>query len=112
MEAAMSRTYRNGIEWRYLANGVYYTFDEYGEVIKEWAKKTGMRPFSWQTPFGGWACVDIRSKRCRDGNNGVMGSAPAWYQKIRRRRERRIARDCIHHERDIPRWKNSDDWYW
>ena len=111
----MSRTYRNGLVWGYKANRKVYTQDEYWIIYGEYCQNAGYRMyFGEPPPCHGWSHHDQSSKRCRDGkgNNGVQGSAPRWYKTVRRRRERRQVRQAIFHERDMPRFKNSDAWYW
>ena len=111
----MSRTYRNGLEWRFYAHGEFFTYDEYWAIYDAHYRERGCkRYFGDPPPCHGWSQEDRRSKKCRDGkgHNGVQGSAPRWYKEIRRRRERSLVRQAIYHERDMPVFKNSDAWYW
>lgn len=109
----MSRTTRHGIEWKVLAGGVHYARAEYDALVDGWFYSH--KGSNWEhSPYRGWTSAGFYTSDCRDGkgHNGVMGSAPRWYKEIRRRKERRIVRECLYHGKDIPSVKKSDDWYW
>ena len=111
----MSRTRRSGIEWLRVAGGEFYTWDQYDTLVEEYRKKHNNKHECFiRYPMWSWSLEGKHTKDCRDGkhHNGVMGSAPAWYKKLRRRRERRIVRECMHHGKEIPHKRKSDSWYW
>lgn len=99
----MSRTYRSGYQWKYVANGHAYTYEE----LRKLFPNRGLRDITWS-----WTGAGFRTKKLRDGNNEMMTSPPKWFKRLNRRAERRRQDAAIRDGREMPRFKTRDRWEW
>jgi hypothetical protein len=99
----MSRTYRSGYEWKYMANGNFYTYDEIKELF---GKEV------WRLTLG-WTGAEFHSKRkLRDGNTEMMTSPPKDFKRLQRRQERRNMDADVRDGKPMRTYKKRDRWDW
>ena len=99
----MSRTYRSGSEWKHMANGHFYTWDEIDKLFGKGQM--------WRLALG-WKGAEFFTNRLRDGNKEMMTSPPKDFKRLQRRQERRNMDADVRDGKPMRTYKTRDRWDW
>jgi hypothetical protein len=109
----MSRTYRKVLDYKYHANGKFYTYEEYSKYASDEIKALNLSTcvfyYSKSLSWDGFYTLDNRGRDHKPWNK-----PPKWFKKMHRRSERAKVKNAMVNKQyeNIPRFKKTDQWEW
>ena len=101
-EDGMSRTYRTHLEWRTLAHGRYWTFEE----ERAYVESVGL---IWWSRLG-WSRRPFIERRGRDEK--PWQKPPRWFKAQNRRWERNKVNQAVRTGKEPPTFRKGDQYEW
>jgi hypothetical protein len=98
----MSRTYRTHLEWRKLAHGCYWTWEEEQAYHEE-------NGIPWNVRLG-WSGRYYIERRARDRK--PWGKPPKWFKQQNRRWERSKVNRAVRTGQEPPEFRRGDRYEW